>query len=204
MNDLSNKTLAERDRAAAAMDDATREPPVPVVDCLRRADDSDFSPPDDDDTGADRTKQAADRFGAAYEMMFEMAEMLVSRTGHLRQELVGFEFEGGSPMPARAMRVEQSDVLNRLMQQMLDRWPVVAHIFQGWSLPDASSAGYQHIRYEVIVIALHTRESACVATCRVDRADTHPVTDEDPRGCRSIKVEKGRLRAIPKDIGGRR
>ena len=198
MRDQSSKPLPN---PARSPEDVGRSESVGSqrgLEFLRRAEDSDF-PPLDGDEALSPAAVPFDPFGAVYDLMFEMAEMLVSRTGNLKQELVSFEFDGEVPLPARAVRVGQSDALKRLMEEMLVRWPVVAHIFQGWSLPDPGSAGHQHVRSEVIVIALHTRDRVCVARCKVDRTPQRRETStDDGREPGSVTVEKGRLRVIAK------
>ena len=166
----------------------------------RRGSDSEF-PPLDECSPPARAPSEFETFESAYDLMFEMVEMLACRTGHLRQELVGFEFRDGTPVPARAVKVEQSDVLGRLMQQMLDRWPVVAHIFQGWTVPDATS-DHQRVRCEVIVIALHSHDAACMATCRIDRRLAAHMSESGAREAPSVTLEKGPLRVVARDREG--
>jgi hypothetical protein len=196
LRDLSSKLLQN---LSGSPEDSSGSEPVlrrDGKDLTRRAGDSGF-PPLDGDEAVSHAIAPSDPFGAVYDLMFEMAEMLVSRTGSLRQELVGFEFDGDVPVPARAVRVGQSDALHRLMDEMLARWPVVAHIFQGWSLPESNSAGYRHVRSEVIVIALHTHDRACIARCKVVRPPPARGTAKgDSPQPGSVTVEKGELRAV--------
>jgi hypothetical protein len=174
------------------------EHPGFVESAWRRSDDIEPAVLDPDALTPLQLALGRDPLSSAYDLMFEMVEMVVSKSTHLQQELVGFSFVDGSPSPACAVRVEQSPRLRELLEDMLDRWPVVAHVFQGWSSPDAGIEGYQHVRHEVVVIAVHLHDASRMATCRVSRAPAFEASLFGRReaGASSSMISKGVLRAM--------
>jgi len=163
----------------------------------RRLHDSDHAPLDEYPAMTPEAADGADPISMAYDLMFEMAEILFARSGRLRQELIGFQFQDRDPMLAKAVWVEQSADLSYLMKKMLEQWPVVAHIFQGWSIPDSSPAGRTHGRCEVVVIALHTPTEARMATCRVERDPVRSLHWPEGAQAPSVSMVKGQLRPMP-------
>jgi hypothetical protein len=136
----------------------------------------------------------ADPCVRAFELTFEMIEMLVAKTGRLRHELVGFDLRDGRPTPARAVRVDDATGFEPLMRDMLDECPVVARVFQSWAVVDGSVAADVGARREVVVISMHTRQGSAIATCRVDRRISLAGSDTlDAPLLPAITLQKGRL-----------
>ena len=131
---------------------------------------------------------------AAYALIFERASLLMSGVGRVRQELIGLAFEGETPLTTQFEHIDRSNNLSRLMSQMLSAWPIVAHTFQGWSIPDSSSLGGMHGRREVVVIALHTPAEMWMAACRVERPGLSNDVDRSEAAGRSVHLVRGPLR----------
>ena len=131
---------------------------------------------------------------AAYALIFERASLLMSGVGRVRQELIGLAFEGETPLTTQFEHIDRSNNLSRLMSQMLSAWPIVAHTFQGWSIPDSNSLGSMNGRREVVVIALHTPAEMWMAACRVERRGLSNDADRSEAPGRSIHLVRGPLR----------
>lgn len=128
-------------------------------------------------------------FAPAYELVFGMVDTVYSATGGVNHELIGIDFEAGKPTGVNVLVVRRIEDVPRLREEMLLKWPLVAHVFEAWSAPDDSMPPSQHpLRYDVVNVALHTSDRAAVAMCRVD---------ENQR-----TVEKADL-IYPDKIGGR-
>jgi len=112
-----------------------------------------------------------DPFKVAYELIYGMVETVFTQAGGLNHELIGMEFEGGKPIGVNTLPVTRVEDVPRLRARMLERWPMVAHVFEAWAAPDASMPAHAHPdRYDICAIMLHTSEFVAIANCRVDVA----------------------------------
>lgn len=140
-------------------------------------------------TGQREVALGSDPFAPAFDIGFGMVNAVFSKAGGVNHELIGFDFEAGVPVGMNVLVVERTEDVARLRAEMLERWPLVAHVFEAWAAPDASVAPSAHAqRYDVVNVALYTSDMAAVAICRVD--------------VEKQKVVKGDL-IFPDQIGGR-
>lgn len=130
-----------------------------------------------------------DPFVAAYKLVFGMVDTVFSATGGVNHELIGIDFDAGKPTGVNVLVVRRIEDVPRLREEMLLKWPLVAHVFEAWAAPDTSTAPSVHpMRYDVVNVALHTADMAAVAMCRANA---------------ELKtVEKAEL-MYPDQIGGR-
>lgn len=113
----------------------------------------------------------SDPFKAAYDLLYGMVESVYTQSGGVNHELIGLEFEAGKPAGVNVLLVKRTEDVPRLRDQMLLRWPMVAHICGAWSAPDTSMPPHTHPqRKDVVGITLHTVEFVAVAQCEVDAA----------------------------------
>jgi len=109
-----------------------------------------------------------DPFPAAFDLIYGMVETVFTETGGVNHELIGIDFENGKPTGANVLLVINIEEVPRLRALMLERWPMVAHVFEAWAAPDASVPAHAHPdRYDIVAIMLNTLEFMAVANCRV-------------------------------------
>lgn len=112
-----------------------------------------------------------DPFKVAYDFLYGMVERVYTATGGVNHELIGVEFANGKPSGVNVLVVKRVEDVPRLRDEMLARWPMVAHVFEAWEAPDASMPAHDHPeRFDIVAIMLHTAEFAATASCRVDPA----------------------------------
>lgn len=108
-------------------------------------------------------------FMPAFDLVFGMVEHVYSHIGGVTHQLIGIDFEAGKPIGVNTLDIRHVTDVPYLRSKMLEKWPMVAHVFEAWAAPDASAPPSAHpLRYDVVNIMLHTNEIAAVAPCRVD------------------------------------
>lgn len=128
-------------------------------------------------------------FAPAFDLVFGMVNAVYSKSGGVNHELIGIDFDAGKPTGVSVLVVRRIEDVPRLREEMLLKWPLVAHVFEAWAAPDASVAPSAHpLRYDVVNVALHTSDMAAVAMCRAN--------------AEKKTVEKADL-IYPDQIGGR-
>jgi hypothetical protein len=132
-------------------------------------------------------------FTRTYDFLFEMIQMVIGKTGRLRQEVIAFNLRGGIPFLARALWEDEPDLLDKQIDDLLARWPVVAHISQRtverqksvWFAPPNNPESQ-----EAVVVRVLSKTADAVAICRLNAVD--------PGGRRrGVEVQKGILCAAP-------
>lgn len=130
-----------------------------------------------------------DPFSAAFDLIYGMVEAVYTKSGGVNHELIGIDFVQGKPEGVSVLLVQRPDDIPKLRDEMLLRWPMVAHVFEAWAAPDDSMPAHEHpLRYDAIALMLNTTEFMATANCRVD-----PVTRT---------VERGKL-LMPTEVKGR-
>lgn len=121
-------------------------------------------------TEAERAGMLGDNpFNSAYNFLFGMAEVVYKSTGGVNHELIGMDFDAGKPTGVNVMLVRRIEDVPRLREQMLQKWPMVAHVFEAWAAPDASVPASEHPqRYDIVSVMLNTIDMVAAASCRVD------------------------------------
>ncbi|MBY0464779.1 MAG: hypothetical protein K2W33_07520 [Burkholderiales bacterium] len=110
-------------------------------------------------------------FGPAYDFLFNMAQHVYTSVGGVNHELIGVDCKDGKPVGVNILRIRRIEDVPRLREEMLQKWPLVAHVFEAWAAPDASCPAHAHPqRYDIVSIMLNTIELSAAATCRVDEA----------------------------------
>ena len=110
-----------------------------------------------------------DPFTPAYDLIYGMVQAVFAQQGEVSHELIGVDFEAGKPVGVSVLVVRRIEDVPRLRADMLERWPMVAHVFEAWAAPDAAVAPSLHpLRYDVVNVALHTSDMAAVAMCRAN------------------------------------
>ena len=108
-------------------------------------------------------------FILAYDLVFGMVNTVFSKFGDVNHELIGIDFDDGKPTGVNVLVVHRIDDVPRLREEMLNKWPMVAHVFEAWAAPDATVAPSIHpLRYDVVNVVLHTSDMAAVAVCRAN------------------------------------
>lgn len=115
------------------------------------------------------TMLGVDPFTVAYDLLYGMAESVYRQSGGVNHELIGLDFRDGKPSGVHVLLVKRTEDVPRLRDQMLQRWPMVAHICEAWAAPDASCAPHAHPQLkDVVGISLNTIEFMAMAQCEVD------------------------------------
>lgn len=128
-------------------------------------------------------------FKPAYDFIFGMVEVVYTSSGGVNHELIGIDFLAGKPTGVNVMVVRRIEDVPRLREQMLQNWPMVAHVFEAWAAPDASVPASQHPqRYDIVSVMLNTSDMVAAASCRVDPGQK--------------TIERGEL-VFPSGVGGR-
>ncbi len=129
------------------------------------------SPPTPLAEAARSEKLGIDPFPAAFDFIYGMVEAVFTKAGGVNHELIGIDFENGKPTGVNVLLVNNVEDVPRLRARMLERWAMVAHVFEAWAAPDASVPARVHPdRYDIVAIMLNTSEFMAVANCRVDVA----------------------------------
>ena len=111
----------------------------------------------------------ADPFTASYDLIFDMIHSVFTNTGGVLHELIGIDFEAGKPIGVNVLTIHRVEDVPHLRTQMLERWPMVAHVCEAWEAPDQSAPPHAHpLRYDIVSVMLHTTDMAAMASCRVD------------------------------------
>lgn len=114
----------------------------------------------------------SDPFRVAYDAVFGMAERLWTEAGCVPHQLLGLEFEGGNLRQVHVLRIDRPEDVPLRRAQMLERWPMVAHVCEAWGAPDLSHPPSLHPRrQEIVAIMLNTEEFMAAAQCEVNPAD---------------------------------
>ena len=116
-------------------------------------------------------KLGNDPFSAAFELVYGMVETVFTKAGGINHELIGLDFEQGVPTGVNVLLVRDVQDVPRLRALMLERWPMVAHVFEAWEAPDASMPAHAHPqRHDIVAVMLHTSDLIAAANCRVNPA----------------------------------
>lgn len=100
-----------------------------------------------------------DPFAAAFDLIYGMVEAVFTKTGGINHELIGIDFEGGKPTGVNVLLVTHVDEVPRQRALMLERWPMVAHVFEAWEAPDDSMPAHVHPqRHDIVAVMLHTSD----------------------------------------------
>lgn len=106
-------------------------------------------------------------FALAYELVFGMVNTVFSATGGVNHELIGIDFHAGKPTGVNVLVVRRIEDVPRLRDEMLLKWPLVAHVFEAWAAPDGSAAPSAHPRrYDVVNVALTEGNRRAITTER--------------------------------------
>ncbi len=130
-----------------------------------------------------------DPFRAAFALIYGMIEAVYTQSGGVNHELIGIDFANGNPTGVHVLLVERVEDVPRLRDEMLVRWPMVAHVFEAWAAPDDSAPAHAHPeRYDAVALMLHTTEFMAAANCRVNESKR--------------TIERGEL-LMPTEVKGR-
>jgi hypothetical protein len=111
----------------------------------------------------------SDPFSKAYDLIFGMINEVFYKTGGVNHELLGFDFDAGKPIGVNVISIRRVEDVPMLRSQMLERFPMVAHVFEAWEAPDQSMPAHAHpLRHDIVSAMFHTIDMVAVATCRVD------------------------------------
>lgn len=113
----------------------------------------------------------ADPFGVAYEALYGLAAMAYRETGAVNHEIIGFNFKEGAIEKVNVLLVEEEHLtqIPRIIESLLQQFPVVAQIMEAWASPPSLYEPSQHPeRQEVISIHIHTDEAYSVASCPIN------------------------------------
>lgn len=129
-------------------------------------------------------------FAPTYDLIFGMAESVFTKVGSFTHQVIGLDFQDGKPTGVNVLQIRNIEDVPRLVDDMLQKWPMVVHVFEGWAAPpDSNVMPSEHPkRYEIINMMMHTSDQAAAAMCRID-------------GKRRT-IERGTL-LFPDHIGGR-
>lgn len=121
-------------------------------------------------TEAERAAMLGDNFfTTAYEFLFGMVERMYVDAGGVANELIGIDFDSGKVCGVNVLLVRRTEDVPHLRDQMLEKWPMVAHVFEAWAAPDTSVPPSQHpLRYDVVSVVLHVSDMVAAGMCRVD------------------------------------
>lgn len=123
------------------------------------------------------------------DQVYGMAEYVYSKSGMVNHQLIGLEMLDGSVTRANHLYVKRIEDASKLRDEFIQRFPMVAHVFEAWSAPDPSVAPSAHPnRTEIISISLHTLEAAVFMQCPVDP--------------KAKKVIRGEV-IVPTEVNGR-
>jgi hypothetical protein len=130
-----------------------------------------------------------DPFKAAYDLIYKVVAGVYTETGGVNHELIGIDFDSGKPTGVNVVLIKRVGDVPSLRDQMLLMWPMVVHVCEAWSAPDASCPPHDHPkRQDVVAITLHTIEFAATASCLVDEKEQ--------------SIRRGEL-VMPTEMGGR-
>lgn len=113
----------------------------------------------------------ADPFGVAYEALYGLVAMAYRETGAINHEIIGFNFKDGAIEKVNVLLVEEEHLtqIHRIIESLLQQFPVVAQIMEAWASPPSLYEPSQHPeRQEVISIHIHTDEAYSVASCPIN------------------------------------
>lgn len=111
----------------------------------------------------------SDPFPKCMDETYGMVEHVYSRSGELNHQLIGFEMVDGSITKANVLFVKHIEDAPKLRDKFLQRYPMVAHVFEAWSAPDQQAQPSAHPRRtEVICISLHSLDAAVFMQCPAD------------------------------------
>lgn len=75
-------------------------------------------------------KLGIDPFPTAFDFIYGMVEAVFTKTGGVNHELIGIDFENGKPTGVNVLLVNNVEDVPRLRARMLERWAMVAHVFE--------------------------------------------------------------------------
>lgn len=129
-------------------------------------------------------------FSLAYDLIYGMAEAVYTKTGGVNPQLIGIDFEAGKPTSVSTLPVRRPEDVQRVRTSMIERWSLVAHVFEAWAAPDQkfTPPSAHPERYDIVSIMLFTPDCAAGAMCKVDVAKR--------------TIERGDL-IFPDQVGGR-
>ena len=106
-----------------------------------------------------------------YDVIFGLVDMLYTKTGGINHELIGFDLKNGEVAGANTLLITKENInhIPERVGQMLNKFPVVAHICEAWEAPSADVLAVEHPeRKDVIAIVIYTESSAFTASCEVN------------------------------------
>lgn len=110
-----------------------------------------------------------DPFTPAYDLIYQLLAAIFMQSGRLQNELIGLEFEHGQPKQASVVNVQDIEHVPVMLDQMLQRWPMVVHAFEAWLAPDRSYPTSEHpLREDIVSLMLHTQDVVAAAICPCD------------------------------------
>lgn len=111
----------------------------------------------------------SDPFPTCMDQVYGMAEYVYSRSGMVNHQLIGLEMLDGSVTGVNVLYVKRIEDAPKLRDELLQRFPMVAHVFEAWSAPDRTAAPSAHPkRTEIVSISLHSLEAAVFMQCPAD------------------------------------
>lgn len=106
-----------------------------------------------------------------FDRVFELQRIVFKEFGGVEHTLMGLDFKAGEIQTVDTLRIKRKEDVQHLLADMLERWPMVAHVFEAWVAPDASTAPSKHaMRQDVVCFMLHTTDVVAAAQCRADAA----------------------------------
>jgi len=131
----------------------------------------------------------SDPFKATYDLVYGMVEAVYTQAGGVNNELIGIDLEAGKPIGVNVTVIKRANDVSRLRDEMLEKWPLVAHVCEMWADPDASVPPHEHPdRQDIVGITLHTLDCVAIASCPTNEAEK--------------TVERGEL-LMPIEMSGR-
>lgn len=116
-----------------------------------------------------------DPFGQAYEVIFEMVKTVYGQAGGITHQLIGLDFKDGKVSGVNTLPIQSDNAVANIpltVEQMLMKWPIVAHVCEAWEAPPNGIKASEHPeRRDIVSIMIHTMDAAKSASCLVNQTE---------------------------------
>lgn len=116
-----------------------------------------------------------DPFAEAYEVIFEMVETVYGQVGGVTHQLIGLDFKDGKVSGVNTLPMQSETAIAKIpltVEQMLLKWPIVAHVCEAWEAPpDGMKASEHPDRRDIVSIMIHSMDAARSANCLVNQIE---------------------------------
>jgi hypothetical protein len=115
-----------------------------------------------------------DPFAEAYEVIFEMVETVYGQAGGITHQLIGLDFKDGKVSGVNTLPIQSDNAIANIpltVEQMLMKWPIVAHVCEAWEAPPEGMKASEHPdRRDIVSIMIHSMDAAKAASCLVNNS----------------------------------